>query len=101
MKRVRRAKADLHAERVRAAVDLLDRAAAVAGALVAAVEEMVAGAAMADAAAKAGAGEIVFRTKIIGSPRDSLANRAGREFRPSRFHRYAVRQTAAVHAEME
>src|SRR5271155_5682299 len=87
MKRDRRVKADLHAERVRAGVDLRDRAAEAAGVL-AAVAERAAEAAMADAAAKAAGGGIVFRTKIIASPRDSHANRAGRDFRPSRFLRY-------------
>jgi hypothetical protein len=51
---------------------------AVADVRAAAVGVMVAGAAMADAEARAAAGAIASPTKIIASPRDSPANRAGK-----------------------
>ena len=74
MKRVRRVKAGLRADRVPA--DLLG-SVRVAGDVRAAVVATVAAVAIADAAAKVAAGGIAFLTRIIANPHGSRASRAG------------------------
>src|SRR5271154_9265 len=99
MKRVPRAKADLLGERVRAAVDLPDRAAAVAVVLVAAVAGMAAVGATADVAARAAAGAIVFPMRTIASPHANRVNRAGSFFLRPIFREVALSFWGARHCE--